>query len=168
MRTFKIIHMKKFIVIISFCFVANVLLAQNATIKKVTAKEVKEMIDNSTGPTIINFWASWCGPCIREIPYFESKVAQSATPVKLLLVSLDFPGSYPKLLSAFIQKRGYKSEVVYLNDLKAEEYTPVINKEWSGAIPASIFVDNSKKYYRFFNTQLTEQKMDLELKNLLN
>ncbi len=160
--------MKKFIVILSFCFVANILLAQNATIKKVTAKEVKKMIDNSTGPTIINFWASWCGPCIREIPYFESKVAQSATPVKLLLVSLDFPGSYPKLLSAFIQKKGYKSEVVYLEELKAEEYTPIINKGWSGAIPASIFVDNSKKYYRFFNTQLTAERMDIELKNLLN
>ena len=155
-------------VILSFCFVSNVLLAQNATIKRVTAKEVKEMIDNSSGPTIINFWASWCGPCIREIPYFESKVAQSATPVKLLLVSLDFPGSYPKLLSAFIQKKGYKSEVVYLNDLKAEEYTPIINKEWSGAIPASIFVDNSKKYYRFFNMQLTEERLNIELKNLLD
>ena len=105
---------------------------------------------------------------IEIIPYFESKVAQSATPVKLLLVSLDFPGSYPKLLSAFIQKKGYKSEVVYLNDLKAEEYTPIINKEWSGAIPASIFVDNSKKYYRFFNMQLTEERLNIELKNLLD
>ena len=104
----------------------------------------------------------------REIPYFESKVAQSTKPVKLLLVSLDFPGSFPKLLSSFIQKKGYKSEVVYLNELKAEEYTPIINKDWTGAIPASIFVDNSKKYYRFFNTQLTEQKLEVELKSLLN
>ena len=160
--------MKKFVLILSFCFVANMVFAQEASIKKVTAKEVKEMIDNSKGPTIINFWASWCGPCIREIPYFESKVAEAIKPVKLILVSLDFPGSYPKALSAFIQKKGYKSEVVYLKELKAEEYTPIIDKDWTGAIPASIFVDKSKNYYRFFNSQLTEQKMDLELKNLLN
>ena len=44
----------------------------------------------------------------------------------------------------------------------------MINKDWTGAIPASVFVDNSKKYYRFFNTQLTEQRMDIELKNLLD
>lgn len=161
--------MKYLLVSIAFILVGIHLAAQPkpVNIQRISAKEVKEMIDTSTGPLIINFWASWCGPCTREIPYFEAKVARSPVAVKVVLVSLDFPGSYPKQLNAFVQQKGYKSEVLYLIETDSKYFIPVIDTAWSGAIPASIFVDNSKKYYRFFNMQLTEPRFDLELKNLL-
>jgi thiol-disulfide isomerase/thioredoxin len=125
------------------------------------------LIDTSKGPMIINFWASWCGPCVRELPYFESGVAASPVPVKLVLVSLDFPEAYAKELPDFVKKQGYKSKVVFLNDSKPGVFIPAIDKKWSGALPSSIFVNNSKKYYQIFNSQLKEERFQLELKKLI-
>jgi thiol-disulfide isomerase/thioredoxin len=143
------------------------LFAQAQAIKKVTAKDVKKIIDTTRGPLIVNFWASWCGPCIREIPYFDSLIAIKNAPVKLLLVSLDFPADYPVRLTQFVKKQGYKGRVVFLAETNADYFCPVIEKQWDGAIPASIFVDNNKKYYRFFGHQLTRERFALELDKLV-
>jgi thiol-disulfide isomerase/thioredoxin len=138
----------------------------SANIKKVSIKDVKAIMDTSTGPLIVNFWASWCGPCIREIPYFDSLIAVENKPVKFLLVSLDFPQSYPKQLSAFVKKQGYKGEVVFLNETVPEQFCPVIDKRWTGAIPASVFINNTKGYRQFHDTQVTRQRLAIEFTKL--
>ncbi len=157
----------KIFLVATFLFCTTSLWSQQSsyTISKLTATQIRHLIDTSTVPTIFNFWASWCGPCIREIPYFEEQVKR--TPIRLVLVSIDYPDAYSKTLKDFVQKKGYTSEVIFLDETDPEVFVPIIEKQWSGAIPASIFVDNSKKFYRFFNSQLTEQRLALELRALL-
>lgn len=138
-----------------------------APIRKVSAKEVKAMIDSSSGPMIVNFWATWCAPCIHEIPWFDSIIAMKNAPVKLVLVSLDYKTAYPNELAAFVQKHGYKGEVVYLNETNIQSYIQTIEPKWKGAIPASIFVNNVNKYYQLYNEQIPKQRFEMELDKLM-
>ena len=159
--------------ILTSVLVAGVLLSiaqdkSSATIaiKKVSAKEVKAIIDTTTVPLIVNFWASWCGPCTREIRWFDSIIAKKNSAVKLILVSLDFATEYNKL-TAFVKKQGYKGEVVFLIERNPHYFIPAIDKKWTGEIPASIFINNSKKYYQLFNQQLPAKRFELELEKLV-
>ncbi|MES2332949.1 MAG: TlpA disulfide reductase family protein [Bacteroidota bacterium] len=158
--------MKKTITVLALLCICQ--LAEAQPIKKLKIAELLKMIDTSTAPLVVNFWASWCAPCVREIPWFEKNVAAFADKkVKMVLVSIDFPEDYPKNIAAFAKKNGYKSEIIWLNETNADEFCPRIDKAWEGAIPVTLMVNNKKKYRQFFNQQLPEPKLIQELQKMV-
>ncbi|MFT4801649.1 MAG: thiol-disulfide isomerase/thioredoxin [Flavobacteriaceae bacterium] len=124
--------------------------AQILSVKTYTYNELKPLLEKNDGKTyIINFWATWCAPCVKELPYFE-KINQeySDKNVEVLLVSLDFPKQVERKLIPFINKRKLKSEVVLLDDINENVWIKAIDKSWSGAIPATIIYNkNNRKFY---------------------
>jgi thiol-disulfide isomerase/thioredoxin len=128
-------------------------------IPSVKMDDIVKIIDSSTTPLVINFWASWCMPCIHEIPYFEKQIAQYKNKnVKLILVSLDFKEDYPEKLQAFLAKNKYTSHVLWLSETDADSFCPKIDKDWEGALPATLFVNRAKNYRRFVGVQMSEEK----------
>lgn len=93
--------------------------------------------DNDT-TYIVNFWATWCKPCIKELPYFEDFNSQHKNKkVKVVLVSLDFPKQVESNLVPFVQKKQLQSKVVVLLDGKYNDWIDKVSPDWSGAIPAT-------------------------------
>ncbi len=159
--------MKKLLLILFYALL-HVSSVHAQDIKKVKISDVQQMIDTATVPLIVNMWATWCGPCVREIPWFESIVSKyKDSKVRIILISLDFPEDFPKSLTAFVKEKGYTSQVVWLDETNADKFCPVIDSTWGGAIPVSLFVNNTKKYRQFFNHQLPEARFELELKKLI-
>jgi thiol-disulfide isomerase/thioredoxin len=159
--------MKKVLLAVLFLCVGQLCTAQQ--IQKLKIAELLKMIDTSSTPLVVNFWASWCGPCIREIPWFEKNVALLADKkVKLLLVSIDFPDEYPVNIAAFAKKNGYHSEIVWLNETDSDVFCPKIDKSWEGSIPVTLMVNNQKNYRRFYNQQLPEPRLIQELQALIH
>jgi len=157
--------MKKIIFVLALISIQQTLCAQQ--IKKLKIGELQKIIDTSSVPLVVNFWATWCGPCIREIPWFEKNVAVYADKkVKLLLVSIDFPGDYPKEIADFAKKQGYTSQIVWLDESNADEFCPKIDKSWDGSIPVTLMVNNKKHYREFYKQQLPEGKLKQELQKL--
>lgn len=114
---------------------------------------------------VVNFWATFCKPCIAEIPDFISIVDKyKSKKVKLLLVSLDLPSYYPEKIKAFAKKNNYNTHIAWLNETNADHFCPVIDPKWSGAIPATIIVNNKTGYRKFFEEQVSAGDFEMSVK----
>ncbi len=123
-----------------------------------------EMSSDKT--VVVNFWATWCAPCIKELPYFEKVNANyKEQNVEVILVSLDFPNQYDSNLKPFIGKHQLKSKVVALNDTNANRWIPEISEDWSGAIPATLIYNKDKRL--FYERTFTYDELVKEVKQFL-
>ena len=104
--------------------------------------------DNDT-TYVINFWATWCAPCVAELPHFEELHEKyKDEKLKIILVSLDFKRQIKKQLIPFLAKHKLSSEVVVLVDPDANSWIDKVDPSWSGAIPATlIYRKNEKAFY---------------------
>jgi thiol-disulfide isomerase/thioredoxin len=138
-------------------------------IEKVKITDLESYIANSDHPLIVNFWATFCVPCNHEIPYFQTGVNKyKDQKVELILVSLDLPTYYPEKIAEFAKKSDYTARILWLNETDADYFCPKVDQRWSGGIPSSLFINNATHYRRFFDRQLTEPQVDLEIKKMLN
>ena len=112
---------------------------------------------------VINFWATWCKPCVEELPYFEQLHDQyKGEKVRVILVSLDFPKQIESKVVPFVKKHQLKSDVVVLAEVNGNNYINKVEPTWSGAIPVTI-VYNAKDR-KFIGDQLADYQ---ELEEIL-
>jgi thiol-disulfide isomerase/thioredoxin len=127
-----------------------------AQVKVYRIDDLLKRINNADTTYVVNFWATWCKPCIKELPAFDSLFVKSkGTPTKVLLVSLDFKEDLQKRLVPFIKKNSIKAECVLLDESNGNDFINVISPDWSGAIPATLFKKGDKK-------KLVERPMHLK------
>ncbi|WP_117881448.1 TlpA family protein disulfide reductase [Aureibaculum luteum] len=107
---------------------------------------------------IVNFWAMWCAPCVKELPYLQEFATQNPE-IELILVSLDFTKDIETKLKPFLKKNNITEKVVLLDDPDANAWIDKIDPNWSGAIPFTIIFNNKK---RLFFERAFEDLKDLE------
>lgn len=116
---------------------------------------------------IVNFWATWCKPCIKEMPYFERvQEEQKTNNVEVILVSLDMPNMWKTQLEPFVQKKGIQSKVVILDDPKQNDWIPKVSEEWGGGIPATLIYNKDKR--TFYQRGFTYEELNNELTKFIN
>ena len=152
--------------LIALLFFSTAIDAQEVRAVKVT--ELSKTIKESKTPLIVNFWATFCVPCIQEMPYFQEMARQyKSQNVSLLFVSLDLKEAYPSKVNAMAKKLQLSFPVVWLNETNADYFCPKIDTTWSGGMPSSLFVNNATGYHKFFEDQLSREKLEGTIKEMI-
>ena len=141
--------------------------AQNVRVVKFP--ELQKRLARPTDTTyVVNFWATWCAPCVKELPNFEQiRTANAGKKVKVLLVSLDYASQIDKKIKPFVLKRGLKSEVLVLNEPDPNDWLAKVDTKWSGALPFTLIINNKTKQRVTFEQELSRAELTAALRKFL-
>ena len=133
--------------------------AQQAKVVKLA--ELQKVMNDPNGPVkVINFWATWCAPCIKELPLFE-RLSQQRKDVAVTLVSMDMDlDPNPEKVHKFVARKKLTSSVLILDETNPNSYIDQIDKQWSGALPATIIINNKTGKRVFVDHELHEGELE--------
>lgn len=117
---------------------------------------------------VVNFWATWCAPCVKELPLFEKAAGNyDKSKVSFLLISLDFPSQVEKQLIPFLKKNKISLGVAVMTDLDYNSWIDKVDPTWQGNIPATLFFNNLKKQRHFHAGEVDEIQLEKMIKVFL-
>ncbi len=117
---------------------------------------------------VINFWATWCAPCIKELPYFEDLNTQRPNEFQVTLVSLDFAYEFETKVKPFVDKRGIQSDILLLDEIDYNAWIDKVDSSWSGAIPATLIIDHNSGKRKFVEKELEEGELQELINSVIN
>lgn len=151
------------------CFMTPFGLFSQEKTEVIKLEQVNEWIGEEEGDLyVINFWATWCRPCVAELPFFDEIHKEfSDQGVRVKLASLDFVQDIEKV-HRFVKKKKPVAPTYLLDEPKYNQWIDKISKEWSGAIPATLFVNKSKNIYEFHEGDYTLEELRDKVSILIN
>jgi len=162
-----LLMVKIYMIIVFFCFL-NFSQISGQTLPEIDKEGIALLTQKSNDTTyVVNFWATWCSPCVKEIGYFEElyrKYASSA--LQVILVSLDFPNQVERRLIPFIQQKEISAPVMLMTDLNYNGWIDQVDPSWSGAIPATLIYNRETRI--FLEKELTRDELFKHVNQILN
>ena len=142
---------------IALLFTLSVSVANAQQVETIKFEDLEELMSQRNDEyLVVNFWATWCKPCIQELPEFE-KLNESGK-AKVYLVSLDFVEDLEKV-QRFVEKKGLTSDILLLDDMNYDSFIPKVSEEWTGAIPATLMIDSKEMKTAFYEKQFHEGEL---------
>ena len=158
--------MKKLLVLAVLSLFVLQAFAQKAEVVKL--EDLQKKIDaKSEKILVINFWATWCGPCIKELPLFEKLHLENRPNVEVTLVSMDLDlDPDQQKVDKFILRKKIQAPVVLLDAKNPNEWINKIDKQWSGSLPATLVINQKTGQRKFIGKELHEGGLEALLADI--
>ena len=152
-------------IVLALCIIVSLQLSgQDVEVVKFSDLQ-KKMLYTEAPLTVFNFWATWCAPCIKELPHFDALESENKN-IKVYLVSIDFQSELDRV-KKFVTNRSLQSDVLFLDEKDPDDYMGKVSNDWTGAIPATLFVTDLGKTY-FHEKAFTREELEKTIKKYLN
>lgn len=139
-------------------------------LKRIGSQDLINLLNESSDKLhVVNFWATWCGPCVTELPYFE-EVAENyeGQGVEFTLVSLDFPSQVDSRLIPFLEEKNITLPVVLMEELDYDKWISKVDAEWKGNLPATLVFNNAQGKREFIPRAVEKKELTNVIENNLN
>lgn len=114
--------------------------------------------DGAAAVTVVNVWATWCGPCREEFPALLAAVERHKPDTRLLLYSADFDDQAPQVRT-FLAEQGVR-DTVYLKTGDDAQFIHTLQPDWSGALPATLVFDRAGRLREFWEGQADSARFE--------
>ncbi|GAB4395453.1 MAG: TlpA disulfide reductase family protein [Microscillaceae bacterium] len=128
------------------------------TLPKVNIQTVLDELSQPDDTTrVLNLWATWCGPCVKELPHFEEVYQETkGQKVKFILLAVE---DSPKSVLAFLSKKGFQAPVWFLDEAHADQWIPRIDPDWGGEIPVTIITNQAHGQRHFHSGEMSKEAL---------
>lgn len=116
---------------------------------------------------VINFWATWCGPCVKELPQF-AKLAKEHPEIDISLVSIDFVEDLETKVIPFIEKKGITFRVLLIDDIDYNKWIDLVDPSWTGAIPATLIIEPATGKRIFLEKEFENDELEDDYIKFIN
>lgn len=144
--------------------------AQSTAVQEITFDQLLQYKRHTTDTIyVINFWATWCKPCVEELPAFEklNQLYTGRSRVKVILVNLDSKKNIDSRVLPFIRTKDLRSRILFTDVVELNQRLDEIDPSWSGAIPATLFSGKTTAAKQFHEGELTFEQLDTKVKELI-
>ncbi len=133
------------VLVLGICCMPKVVRAQ--VVEPISVAQLMEQLGQPvTKPTLLSFWATWCKPCLDEIPLLLQAARQAPDSLQVVFISVDFPSKQSSVLQTV--RKLHIPKTYHLIDARGD-WIDRIDPQWSGAIPFSILQVDSRRYYKY-------------------
>ena len=135
----------------------------------ISQEALKSLLATAAGKVrVINFWATWCPPCVAELPELAVFYTEHTDKgVAFFAISLDNPNEIEKTVKPFLKEKKVPFPVHVLLERDLEALSGIVKQELAGVLPTTLVYDKTGSVVKMFEGAITKEKLDSVIKPLL-